>query len=98
MTFLKSMVVKYLKETLHKIEKGDCELTDDEAMEILSVIAHQAVSKDEACSIVNLNKSQFGKLMSEGKLPEGKKRRGWNELRWFKDELIKSIYNTKRNS
>ena len=98
MTFLKSMVIRYLKESIDKIQKGDCELTDDEAMEILSVIAHQAVSKDEACDIVNLNKSQFGKLMSEGKLPKGKKRKGWTELRWFKDELIKSIYNAHRKS
>lgn len=96
MTFLESTVVKYLKETTHKIESGECALTDDEAMDIISVVAHQAVSKDEACSIVNVNRSRFGELMGEGKIPKGRKRRGWKELRWYKDELLKAIFNMKR--
>jgi hypothetical protein len=40
MTFLRNIVVKYLEESLHKIKTGECELTDDEAIDIISVIAH----------------------------------------------------------
>ena len=96
MTFLENTVVQYLEDIARKIRQGKCELTEDEAIDIMSTIAHIAVSKDEACSIVNVNKSRFGELMSEGKIPKGRKRRGWKELRWYKDELIKSIFNNKR--
>ena len=96
MTFLENTVVKYLEETAQKIRKGECEVTDDEAMDIISVIAHQAVSKDEACSIININKSRFGELMDKGVIPKGRKRRGWKELRWYKDELLKAWLSIKR--
>lgn len=98
MTFLENIVVKYLKETANKIEQGKCELTDDEAIDIMSVIAHQAVSKDEACSIINVNKSRFGELMSKGDIPQGRKRRGWKELRWYKDELLKVIFKRRKQN
>jgi len=34
--------------------------------------------------------------MDEGKIPKGRKRRGWKELRWYKDELLKAVFNMKR--
>lgn len=98
MTFLRNIVVKYLEESLHKIKTGECELTDDEAIDIISVIAHQAVSREEACETINVNNSRFSKLLDEGKIPQGRKRKGWRELRWYRDELIKSIYHNKKKN
>ena len=34
MTFLIRTVVKYLRDTANQIEKGDCNITDEQAMEI----------------------------------------------------------------
>ena len=96
MTFLENTVVKYLEDTALKIKQGKCELTEDEAIDIMSTIAHIAVSKDEACTIINANKSRFYELINEGKVPQGRKRRGWKELRWYKDELLKYLSNNKR--
>ena len=85
--FIKKAVVKLLKDTAIKIDSGNCELTDEEAMSIMSVISHESLSKDQACSYLNLSRSRFDTLIREGKLPKGRKVRGFTELRWYKDEL-----------
>ena len=83
----KKLVSKYLREVADKIDAGSCELTESEAMDILSVISHQAMSKEEACVYLNIKRSRFDDLVKEGKLPKGKKVRGYKELRFYKDEL-----------
>lgn len=91
MTFLESTVVNYLKDAVHKIEHGECKLTEEEAIDIMSSIAHIAVSREKACQYLNVNKSRFNELIQEGVVPKGEKEKGWKELRWYKDELIKIV-------
>jgi predicted DNA-binding transcriptional regulator AlpA len=85
--FLKRQIVKALKETADKIEAGNCELSESEAMDIMSVLSHQVMSKEDACIYMNMSRSKFDDLVREGKLPKGRKRRGFKELVWYKDEL-----------
>jgi predicted DNA-binding transcriptional regulator AlpA len=56
-------------------------------MDILSVVAHEAMSKEQACNYLNLSRSRFDDLVREEKLPKGKKRVGFKELVYYKDEL-----------
>lgn len=56
-------------------------------MDIASAIGHQVLSKDEACSCLNLARSRFDDLVREEKIPRGRKRRGFKELIFYKDEL-----------
>jgi len=63
-------------------------LSKDEAIDILKVVAHEPLSKDEAMSLLNLGRSRFDDLVREGKIPKGRKRRGFKELVWYKDELL----------
>ena len=91
MSALKRLVVKYLKELTYKIEIGNCELTEEEAMSILNIVANEGLSKDQSCSFLNISRSKFDELIREGKLPKGKKVRGFKELRWYKNDLIKSF-------
>lgn len=93
MPSLSKLIVKLLRETADKIDSGNCELTESEAMDIMSVLSHQAMSKDEACSYLNISRSKFDDLVKIGKLPKGKKVRGFKELRFYKDELNKYIGN-----
>lgn len=86
--FLKIAVSKLLRKIADKIDSGNCELNKTQAMEIMSVIGHEVLSKDEACSYLSLSRSRFDALILEGKLPKGKKRRGFKEKFWYKDELI----------
>ena len=88
MTFLLRMTVRYLRDTANKIEKGDCDITDEQAMEIMSVIANEQLSKDQACSFLNLSRSRFDTLVREGRIPKGKKTRGLKELTWNKKDLL----------
>ena len=85
--FLKKQIVKALKETADKIEAGNCELSESEVMDIMSVLSHQVMSKEDACIYMNMSRSKFDDLVREGKLPKGRKRRGFKELVWYKDEL-----------
>ena len=88
MTFLLKTVVKYLRDTADKIEQGKCDLTDDQAMEIMSVIANEELSKAQACEYLNISRSKFDSLIREGKLPKGKKIKGFKELQWNKKDLV----------
>jgi predicted DNA-binding transcriptional regulator AlpA len=88
---LKRLIVKILKETADKIEAGNCELSDSEAMDIMSVLSHQEMSKEDACVYLNMSRSKFDTLVRENKLPKGRKKRGFNELRWYKDEIDKCL-------
>lgn len=89
--FLKRVVTKLLRETADKIDSGNCELNEEQAMDIMSVLGHEVLSKDEACSYLNLSRSRFDDLVREGKIPRGRKRRGFKELCFYKDELTKII-------
>lgn len=85
--FLKRIVTKLLRETADKIDSGNCELDEEQAMDIMSVLGHEVLSKDEDCSYLNISRSRFDDLVREGKLPRGRKRRGFKELIFYKDEL-----------
>ena len=95
MGVLTKLVIRYLKEVTSKIEQDSCELTDEECMDILKVIAHQPLSKEQACLFLNISRSQFDLLIRQKKLPKGRKVVGYNELRWYKDEL--ELYKYKSN-
>ena len=84
---IRRIVVKLLKETADKIEAGNCEMTEEEAMDIMSVLSHQTLSKEQACNYLNIKRSRFDELVRDKLLPKGRKRRGFKELRWYQDEI-----------
>lgn len=86
---IKRTFVKLLKDTADKIESGNCEITEEQAMEITNLISHQPLSREEACNYLNISRNRFNELIDLGKLPKGRKRRGFKELVWYKDELIR---------
>lgn len=91
MQALKKLITKLLRETADKIDSGNCELSESEAMDIMSVLSHQVMSKEDACIYLNLSRSRFDDLVREKKLPKGKKRRGFKELVFYKDELDRAV-------
>ena len=91
MQALNKLIVKLLRETADKIDSGNCELSESEAMDIMSILAHKVMSKEDACIYLNLSRSRFDDLVRDGKLPKGKKRRGFKELVYYQDELDECI-------
>ena len=98
MNSFKNLVVKYLYEVADKIDAGTSEISESQAIDILRIVAHEVKSKEQACKYLNLSRSRFDDLVREKKLPKGKKRTGFKELRWYKDELDIAIrkLNNKR--
>ena len=86
-SIISKIVVKELRNLADKIEANNTHLSEDEAMALLGTITHEALSKDQACSYLNISRSRFDDLVRDGKLPKGRKRRGFKELCWYKDEL-----------
>jgi len=83
----RKLVVKYLRDVADKMDAGTSEVTESQAIDILRIVAHEAMSKEQACNYLNLSRSRFDDLVRERKIPKGQKRVGFKELVWWKDEL-----------
>lgn len=91
------LLIKTLRETADKLDAGNSELTEEESMDILSVLTHKILSKEQACDFVGLGPSQFNNLIAANKLSKGRKRRGFKELVWYEDELRTAVTKVKLN-
>lgn len=90
---LATLIARQLRDTADKIEAGTCSLSEQEALDILKVIAHETLSKDQACGYLNISRATFDNKVRDGIIPEGRKIRGFKELVWFKDEIISNVLN-----
>lgn len=84
---LQKILIKALEDTLGKVKTNSCEMDDNQTTDLIKQLAHIPMSKDQACSYLNMSRAKFDQLVSEGKLPKGRKCRGFKELRWYQDEL-----------
>ena len=92
----KDLVVKYMREVADRIEVGTSEVSESQAVDILRIVAHEVMSKEQACSYMNLSRARFDDLVREKKIPRGRKVVGWKELRWYKDELDAAMFRMRR--
>lgn len=89
---LKRLIAKELRNIANKIDNDQCELSIQQAQEIMDAISHQPYSKTQAYMYLNIGRSQFDALIRQGDIPRGRKRIGFKELVWYKDELDKYKY------
>lgn len=92
---LTKILIRELRNTADKLEAGTCEITQSEAMDIINTLTHEALSKEAACQFLNVSRATFDLHVSLGNLPKGRKRVGFKELVWYKDELQKCINRLK---
>ena len=92
----KDLVVKYMREVADRIEVGTSEISESQAIDILRIVAHEVMSKEQACSYMNLSRARFDDLIREKKIPQGRKRVGFKEKIWYKDELDAAMFRMKR--
>lgn len=88
---LTKLLIKELRNTADKLEADTCEISETEAMDIINVLTHEAMSKESACKFLNVSRATFDLHVSLGNIPKGRKRIGFKELVWYKDELQKCI-------
>lgn len=88
MEFIRKAVAKYLRELADKFDAGNTNISEEQSIQLLSLLANEELSKDQACSFLNIQRSKFDKLVREKRLPKGRKVRGFKELRWNKKDLM----------
>ena len=90
------MIDSLLMEFHERIHSGRCltnKLQSKMMLKFLHEIANkdEPISKAEACNYVRVSRATFDRLVKEGRLPKGKKRKGWTELVWYEKDLDEYI-------
>lgn len=85
-----------LMEFHERIRSGRCltnRLQNLAMLDFLHTIANkdEGMSFAEACTYTRIPSSTFRRLVKEGKLPEGKKRKGFTEKFWYAKDLDEYI-------
>lgn len=88
-TNLKDIISKMLREAADRIDNGTCEVSEEQMYNTLKEVLHVPISKTDAREFLGLSRTTFDYQVNSGSLPHGQKRRGFNELVWYKDELEK---------
>lgn len=88
---IKKIISKLLRQTAEDIEQSKFECSEEEWMNALNTLSsfnqNRELSKEEACSYLNLSRSTFDTYIRNGWIPKGKKKRGFKELSWNKYDL-----------
>lgn len=85
-----------LMEIHDRIKSGRCLTNKQQVMQMNSFLRmlcnkDEGMSFTEACSYACIRPSTFRKYVKEGKLPEGKKRKGFTEKFWYARDLDEYI-------
>lgn len=85
-----------LVRVINDIDAGNTNIDEDDERRIINIIRKGLrkdipMSKYQAYTYLNLRRAQFDNLIRAGKIPKGKKEPGFNELRWYKKDLIKYL-------
>lgn len=86
------VISQSLRQLADDVDDGKFECNEEQMTQIITQLAEfnmEFLSKAQACDYLNISRSTFDKLVKEGKLPKGKKRLGFKELSWKKEELWK---------
>lgn len=91
-----NVLLKVIKEELLKIvdniDAGNSNISEEEGASIISALKAFTekdipMSKYQAFNYLHISRATFDNLVREGKIPQGKKQQGFNELQWFKKDL-----------
>lgn len=83
---------RLLLKIVNDIDCGNCHMTEDELQKIVESLRaltreDQIMSKYEACRYLGISRATFDRKVKENILPQGRKRQGFKELSWSKNEL-----------
>lgn len=84
---LASLIAKELRKLADKFDAGTTEADETQVMDVMSMLTHEVMSKEVACKYLNISRSRFDDKIREGIIPKGRKRVGFREKVWFRDEL-----------
>lgn len=87
----RNLVATTLKRWASDIESGQCKMAADEMVDLVSHVAAEEMSKEDAAHYLNMQRSNFDTKIANGEAPHGRKVRGFKELRWYRPELDASV-------
>jgi len=90
MSIVEKEISRLLRETADKFDAGTSEANEEQILEGMRIFLHTPISKESAAIELGIHPSSFDKLVAEGKIPKGKKKLGWKELRWYTDDIIEA--------
>ncbi len=92
---MKRIIAQELRRIAARLEDDahPCEITQEDAAEILASVARVSMSQSEAASYLNMNERKFRYKVETGEIPPGKKRRGITERLWSLADLRKLLKN-----
>ena len=92
MNIVREGLSKLLREIADKLDNNNSEIEEEQALEIMKLVAHYPISKERAAIELHIHPSRFDTLVREGKIPKGRKIIGFKEKRWYLDEIQNSEY------
>lgn len=84
-------ISKILRNIADNLDEGTSEGTPEQLELAMSTFMHIPLSKVQAYQELGISRSTFDNMVREGKLPKGRKRVGFKELVWYKDEILTSV-------
>ena len=87
MSSLNNLIANKLRELADKFDAGTSEATEQQCLDILHIVGHERMSKEQACRYLNMPINTFNQYISRGIIPKGRKEVGYKEITWYKDEL-----------
>lgn len=91
---LRMILARELRQLAENIELDKCEATDEQGLDVLDIIRHKPMYKEQSYEYLGLGRSRFDDLVRDGILPKGRKDKG-GKLYWYQDELDKAIRDYK---
>lgn len=76
------------------IDSGNSNISEEQQSKILDLINEinsKELSKVESANYIGVSRATFDNYVSKGLLPKGKKRQGFKELSWNKNDLNKFL-------
>lgn len=89
---LRAILANELRKIADRIDSGTCDITEDDALEIMEAVGNVSISKAEAAQRLNMPVSTFDKQVASGRLPQLHKRKGITERLWYLKDIIFAIH------
>lgn len=95
------VVKKALQGIIEAGDAGNTNLTEEECMTVIDTINRltqkkRLISKYQAYTYLNISRATFDRLVSEGRLPKGKKIAGFKELFWDDQKIKEYLHKEKK--
>ena len=87
--FVAKILARELRRIASQLDAGGCEMSEAEMLELVELVGHTYINKEQACKLLNMSRATFDRNVSSGRIPHGKKISGYTELVWYRADLIK---------